>query len=79
MSNDLELGKSSSPAVDSATKQSLILLCSEKAAYIYSFVHAVQVAIIFRHSIELFFHDRKPTFLPTIIVPLSFMTLFLGL
>ncbi|XP_023552249.1 uncharacterized protein LOC111809973 isoform X2 [Cucurbita pepo subsp. pepo] len=29
-------------AVDSVPKQSLVLLCSEKAAYIYSFVHAVQ-------------------------------------
>ncbi|XP_022941599.1 uncharacterized protein LOC111446607 [Cucurbita moschata] len=45
MSDDLELGKrssSSSPAVDGVPRQPLVLLCSEKAAYIYSFVHAVQ-------------------------------------
>ncbi|XP_022145409.1 uncharacterized protein LOC111014861 isoform X2 [Momordica charantia] len=41
MSDDLELVKGS-PAVDSMPKQSLLLLCSEKASYIYSFVHAVQ-------------------------------------
>ncbi|XP_008448470.2 uncharacterized protein LOC103490647 isoform X2 [Cucumis melo] len=40
--NDLELGKGSNPGVDSVPKQSLVLLCSEKAAYIFSFVHAVQ-------------------------------------
>lgn len=50
--NDLELGKGSNPGVDSVPKQSLVLLCSEKAAYIFSFVHAVQVAINCRHPIE---------------------------
>lgn len=55
MSDDLELVKGS-PAVDSMPKQSLLLLCSEKASYIYSFVHAVQVGIVFRHPIELFFY-----------------------
>lgn len=42
ISNDVELGKGSNPTMDSVLKQSLVLLCSEKAAYIYSFVHAVQ-------------------------------------
>lgn len=54
--NDLELGKGSNPGVDSVPKQSLVLLCSEKAAYIFSFVHAVQVAINCRHPIEPFFY-----------------------
>lgn len=56
MSNGLELGKGGNPAVDGMPKQSLVLLCSEKAAYIFSFVHAVQVSIICRHPIELFFY-----------------------
>ncbi|XP_038904808.1 uncharacterized protein LOC120091069 isoform X2 [Benincasa hispida] len=42
ISNDEELGIGSNPAVDSVPKQSLVLLCSEKAAYVFSFVHAVQ-------------------------------------
>ncbi|ONH97306.1 hypothetical protein PRUPE_7G183000 [Prunus persica] len=39
--NGLDLSKGS-PAEDGVPKQSLLLLCSEKAAYVYSFTHVMQ-------------------------------------
>lgn len=77
MSDDLKPGKrssssSSSPAVDGVPRQPLVLLCSEKAAYIYSFVHAVQVAIICSpHPFELLFYIIIWQTTTTAIIPSS--------